>query len=52
MAVAVRFVRQFGYAVESGRFKAELSRTGTRCPTCDRQCRVNFGTFECGCSFE
>ena len=33
MAVAVWFVRWFGYAVEIGRCKAELRRTGTRCPT-------------------
>ena len=32
-----------GYAVEIGRCKAELRRTGTRCPTCDRRCKVDFG---------
>ena len=51
MAVAVWFVRWFGYVVEIGRCKAELRRTGTRCPTCDRQCKLDFGIFGCGCSF-
>ena len=37
----------FGYAVEIGRCKAELRRTGTRCPTCDRRCRIDFGIFGC-----
>ena len=41
----------FGYAVEIGRCKAELRRTGTRCPTCDRRCKVDFGIFGYGCDW-
>ena len=48
VAVAVWFVRQFGYAVEIGLCKAKLRRTGTRCPTCDRRCKVDLGIFGYG----
>ena len=37
----------FGYAVEVERCKAELRINGTRCPTCDRRCKVVFGIFGC-----
>ena len=40
-----------GYTVEIERCKAELRRTGTRCPTCDRRCRIDFGILGFGCGW-
>ena len=37
--------------VEIGLCKAELRTTGTRCPTCDRRCKVDFGIFGCDCGW-